>query len=144
MPELKNVKVNTRVVGVVAVVAGTVALGALALAACSHLTGPPLSASIESQQLVPTSDFPDATALCCCRVRGTVRNTSSITAHISLRFHATNVEGQDVGTAMDYLVSVPAGESRAYDAAGIFEACSRVSSVTPDVLVVGLFEAQSQ
>jgi hypothetical protein len=131
-----NVSAKTRY----AVAVVILAVGAVALSYCSHLTGPALTATIESRNLVPTSTFPNASTLCCCRVTGTVRNTSSISAHLSLRFHATNAQGQDAGSAQDYLVSVPAGESRPYSASGIFTPCASISTVTGDVLVIGEFE----
>jgi hypothetical protein len=70
---------------------------------------------------------------------GNVRNTSSIEAHISLRFRVTNVQGQDAGTAIDFVPNVPAGDVRTFNAAGIYIPCAQVQNYVPDVLVIGLY-----
>ena len=117
------------------------ALVAVAVGSCSHETGPSLSAVIDSQRLVPTSTQPNASTLCCCRVQGTVRNTSSIAAHISLRW---DVWVKDQAKAsfqpLDFQPNVPAGASRAYDAAGLLAACSEVAKIEPNLQVIGLYQ----
>jgi hypothetical protein len=120
------------------------ALAAVAAGSCSHETGPSLSAVIESQRLVPTSSQANAATLCCCRVQGTVRNTSSIAAHISLRWDVW-VKGKETqATAsfqpLDFQNNVPAGGSRAYDAAGLLAACSEVARIEPNIQVIGLYQ----
>lgn len=117
--------------------------GLIGPAGCGHETGPPLSASLEEVETVPTRDEPDAWGLCCCRVVGLVRNTSSIEAHVSLRFAVTDIDGQDGGTAIDFVPNIPAGDRRAFSAAGIFTACDRVDYLEPDLLVIGLYHDDS-
>ena len=123
----------------VAAVGGIVLVGLLQLS-CKDTTGPALTADIGSYRLVPSSDVANASRICCCRVQGTVLNTSPITVHVSLQFRATGRDGSDIGTALDYVPDIPPGDSRPYDAPGIFQPCNQVASVEPDVLVVGLFE----
>jgi hypothetical protein len=120
----------------------TVALAAMGLAAaCNHVTGPALSAEILSQQLVPTSGFANAAQLCCCHVQGTIRNTSSITVHVSFRWKAFDRNGAEAGTAFDYVKNIAPGATATYDGAGIAQPCSAIARVEPDVLVIGLFDA---
>lgn len=104
-------------------------LAGFASAGCNHAQGPSLSASVETLRLSPSSaDGNAATVLpaCCCRVVGTVRNTSSIPVNVSLRFPATDARGKNLGVAVDYVQNLAAGSSGAYDAAGILAACSQV------------------
>jgi hypothetical protein len=123
----------------VAVVGGIVLVGLLHLS-CTDTTGPTLTADIGTYRLVPSSDVANANSICCCRVQGTVSNTSPITVHVSLQFRAAGRDGSDIGTALDYVPDIPPGGSRPYDAPGIFHPCNQVAGVEPDVLVVGLFE----
>lgn len=114
---------------------------ALALAAaCSNPVGPPLSVEVVSQRLVPTAS---ATAtgpqigapivpanICCCRVKGEVRNTGTVTSHIQLVWMLNpqaRLARPSVGQGRDFLRDVMPGETRTFDAAGLFEACSKLS-----------------
>lgn len=110
-------------------------------ASCDHVTGPSLSAKIESQRLVPTSTFQNADQICCCHIQGNITNTSSIAVHISLRWSVFDKSGAQVATATDFLTSVAAGATKPYDSVGIEKPCSQVGTFTPDVLVIGLFDA---
>jgi hypothetical protein len=114
-------------------------IGLIGPVGCDHTTGPPLSAELEQVETVPTRDEANARSLCCCRVVGIVHNTSSIEAHASLRFAVTDVTGRDIGTAIDFVPNIPAGDRRAFSAAGIFVPCNRVGALEPDVLVIGLY-----
>lgn len=119
-------------------------LFAVAVGSCSHETGPSLTAVIDSQRLVPTSSQPNASTLCCCRVQGTVRNTSSIAAHISLRWDVW-VKGKETQPSasfqpLDFQPNVPAGGSRAFDAAGLLAACSAVARIEQNIQVIGLYQ----
>lgn len=114
-------------------------LALLAGSACDHVQGPSLSAVIESQSLAPSATTANAASICCCRVKGTARNTSSIPVNISLRFRGKNAQGGDVGVGVAYLQNVPAGGRADYDAAGIFEACAKVAKVEASLEVQGLF-----
>src|SRR5271169_4932099 len=140
--------------------AAIAALVAMATGACSHTTGPSLSAQLVSQQLVPTITMPqivntsgvgpisDPASLCCCRVVGAVRNTSSVPVNLNLFFHATTTDGQCPGdvqntqngcTGQDSLVNVAAGATVNYSAAGILKPCSAVSAVSLDMTVTGIW-----
>jgi hypothetical protein len=114
-------------------------------ASCDHVVGPDLSAEIESQSLIPTATVEEAdpfepSNICCCRVIGSVRNTSSIPVNVSLRFNATNLDGGAVGQAVAYVENIPVGGSKPYEAPGIFSACSRIGAVVPSEFVIGIFD----
>jgi len=114
-------------------------------ASCDHVAGPELSAEIVSQDLLPTATIEEAapfepSAICCCRVTGSVRNTSSIPVNVSLRFNGFNLDGGAVGTAVAYVENIPPGGSGAYTAAGIFSACDRITRVEASQFVLGVFE----
>ena len=135
------------------------AAGAVAWA-CTHTTGPSLSAELVSKQLVPTLTLPqivntsavggteDPASMCCCRVQGTVRNTSSVAVNINMFFHATTTDGQCPGlventqggcTGQASLVNVAAGATADYSAAGILKPCDSVSSVALSMTVTGIW-----
>ncbi len=118
-----------------------VLVGAALAASCQHVTGPSLSAKIESQRLVPTSTVQNADQICCCHIQGTITNTSPIAAHISLRWTVFDKAGAQVATATDFLTSVASGATKPYDSVGIDKPCNLVGNFTPNVLVVGLFDA---
>jgi hypothetical protein len=133
-------------------VAVVLASGMAFTIACQRgVTGPSLTATIQTISLSPTFPFTpgDATGeqasrnICCCLVVGTVKNTSSITAHIELRFAAT-LQGQPAGTAVDLQKDVPSQATRSFSAVGIQAACNKLSlsQITADqrVRVVGLWE----
>lgn len=123
------------------VVALVLAAGAaLTLAACKNTVGPSLTVAIEGRRLEPSSTVPNAASVCCCRVRGTVRNTSSVAVDVELRFHAKDAAGHDLGTALDWVKNVPAGGSAPFDAPGITAVCSQVASVSDDPLAYGLHD----
>ena len=111
----------------------------MGLSGCSHETGPALSAVVDEEYLAPTLEAPDAAQRCCCRVRGAIRNTSSIDVHVSLRWRITDLAGKDVGTAIDFVPNIKPGDSRAFDAAGIYTPCANVKTFERDVLVIGLY-----
>ena len=142
-------------------------LGAILVAGgCNHTTGPSLSAVVTSEKLVPTvtlpqivnvtlptlpSPFPspaDPASLCCCRVVGTIQNTSVVPVNINIFFHATTTDGQCPGiesetqagcTGQDSLVAVEPGATANYSAAGILKPCDLVSSVAVDVALTGIW-----
>ena len=116
-----------------------VAIALLGIACEDHETGPSLSFVVESQNLVPTSTAANAAAVCCCRVRGTVRNTSSVPIHVNLNFDARTAEGASLGSALDFAANIAPGASAPYEAAGIFGACAQVASLRPNHLVTGVF-----
>lgn len=123
-----------------------VGLGLLSLS-CDHITGPALSAEVVSERLVPSVADPatdatppaDPTVVCCCRITGAVRNTSSIPVSVSLRWAALDAEGGAVGSALAYVENIPVGGQKPFAAAGIFESCSRVSRLERTQFVIGIF-----
>jgi hypothetical protein len=132
------------------------ALGAAALVftSCDNVTGPPLTVEVVSQNLVPTASATqtgpqvgapvDPPAICCCRVKGQVRNTSSITVHIELTWQLSSAalaSRASIGQARDFLRDVAPGETRSYDAAGLFEACNKIAfgDLNRTVTPFGLF-----
>jgi uncharacterized protein YfcZ (UPF0381/DUF406 family) len=133
-------------------VAVALALGIAFTFACQNgVVGPSLTATIQTISLSPTFPFTpgDATGeqasrnICCCLVVGTVKNTSSITAHIELQFPAISA-GQSVGTAVDLEKDVASQAVRSFSAVGIQAACNTLSltQITADqhVRVIGLWE----
>jgi hypothetical protein len=113
------------------------AAGAAGLS-CHHPVGPSLTVVIESERLQPTA-LSGNTAICCCAQTGQLRNTSSITVHVSLRLRATGLEGQDLGTVLGFVENVPSGATRPFQIAGIQEPCARVGKTERDVLVIGAY-----
>ncbi len=110
------------------------------LTGCSrHATGPSLSFAVESERLVPSSSLPNAASVCCCRVRGTVRNTSSIAVHLNLNFSGRDGRGASLGTALDFVPNVPPGGQASFDAAGIIAPCSQVASLGRQHFVTGVY-----
>ncbi len=113
---------------------------AVAMTSCGgHETGPSLSFVVESESLVPTSNEPNAAAQCCCRVGGTVRNTSSIPVHVNLNFSGRDQAGASLGTAIDFVANIPPGGRAPFEAIGISAACARVASVVRSHNVTGVF-----
>lgn len=132
-------------------VAVALALGAAFTIACQNgVVGPSLTATVQTISLSPTFPFTPGNAtseqasrnICCCLVVGTVQNTSSITAHIELRFPATS-QGQNAGTAIDLEKDVPSQAGRSFSAVGIQAPCNTLSlsQITADqrVRVIGLW-----
>ena len=115
------------------------AAAAALLAACSHTVGPSLPVSIESRRLEPSSTVPNAASICCCRVRGTIKNNASVAVNVEVRFHTKDAAGSDLGTALDWVTNIPSGGTKTYDAAGILAVCSQVSSIENDTIAYGLY-----
>lgn len=117
------------------------ALVSLALAgslgACQHETGPSLTFVVEDQHLESTSTV--SSTLCCCRVKGHVRNTSSIVVNINLNFPAVDAQNNALGAGLDFVEAVQPGQLRTFDAAGIFAPCSQVKTVTSVHQITGVF-----
>ena len=108
-----------------------------AFGGCQHELGPSLSFVVEDQHLAPTSEV--SSTLCCCRVQGHVRNTSSIVVNINLNFPATDAQNESLGLALDFVEGVQPGEVRTFDAAGIFAPCGEVRNVVGIHQVTGVF-----
>ena len=120
-------------------VMATLMIGAAGMMACrSHETGPSLSMVVETTTLVPSSSEVDAASLCCCRVRGTLRNTSSITVHVNVNFDAQGATGL-LGTALDWVPNVAPGALAPFEAVGISAACSQVTGITGRHFLTGVF-----
>ena len=120
--------------------AATAAAVAILLSGCGgHETGPSLSFAVESESLAPSTTLPNASAQCCCRVRGTVRNTSPIPVHVNLNFQGLDATGASLGTAIDFVRDIPPGGIASFEAAGITAACARVASLNRSHNVTGVF-----
>ncbi len=104
---------------------------AASLLACTQAAGPSLSVAIEGQSLQPT----DATqpGLCCCRVVGNVRNTSSIPVNVETRFFATGPKSATL-VAVDWVTNVAPNAAAPFNAPGFTVPCSQVSNVRADPL----------
>jgi len=111
----------------------------IASTGCKHETGPALSVEVEGETLAPTSSLANAASLCCCRVRGTVVNTSSIAVHVNINFDARAADGSGLGTALDWVPNLAPGARAPFDAAGILAPCSRVTSITGHHNITGVF-----
>jgi len=125
-------------------VAALLALGIATAFGCQNgVTGPSLSAVVESMSLSPTLKVPAGENICCCHVVGTVKNTSSIDVHIQLEFPAT-AGGVNVGMATILVRNVTPGAVRTFEAIGIQSACSSLSmtQIAADqrVRAIGLWE----
>jgi hypothetical protein len=118
-------------------------VGAILLAACTQVAGPTLTVSIEGRRLEPSSTVPNAATLCCCVVKGNVRNTSSIPIHVEARFFAKNPAGETM-QAVDWVPDVPAGATKPFAASGFLVPCGQVSSVQDDPLAFGVFTVTGQ
>lgn len=117
--------------------------GALAMACQNGVTGPSLSATIQTISLSPTVKLPAGENICCCHVVGTVKNNSSVTAHIRLEFTAKK-DGGTIGQAMVLEKEVGSGAVRSFEAPGMFAPCSSIDTkqILADavVRVIGLWE----
>jgi len=114
------------------------ATGVASLSCRSHETGPALSISVEGENLVPTQDVANAAAVCCCRVRGSVRNTSSIPVHVNIFFDARGASGS-LGAALDWVRNIDPGATKPYEAVGIVAACADVTSLTAQHSITGIY-----
>ncbi|HET7293929.1 MAG TPA: hypothetical protein VFM88_16000 [Vicinamibacteria bacterium] len=133
------VRVRSRVpIRHAAACAFAVATGLLSTSCRSHETGPALSIEVEGETLVPSSSEPNASSLCCCRVRGTVRNTSSITIHANLNFDAGGAAGP-LGTALDWVPNIAPGAGAPFVAVGISAPCSQVTTITGRHFLTGVY-----
>ena len=105
----------------------------------THLVGPELTFVVESEALVPSSTLPAASTLCCCHVKGTVRNTSSIAIHVNLNFEGLDAGGASLGTALDFVPNVAPGERKPYEAVGINAPCASVATLRRAHIVTGVY-----
>ena len=128
-----------------------IALSSAALtfaSSCANVAGPALAVEVVSQSLVPTASATQTgpqigapvnpPAICCCRVKGQVRNTSTVPVHIELVWQlnaAALTSRTSIGQARDFLRDVQPGETRSYDAAGLFEACNKIAFTDLDRIV---------
>jgi hypothetical protein len=125
--------------------ATAVAMVAASTLACQNgVSGPSLSAAVQTLTLTPTVSGVDGGAnVCCCLVTGQVKNTSSVTVHIQLTFPGKS-QGANVGTAADMERDVPSNSVRAFTATGLQVACNDLSLSQIDadkqIRVLGLWE----
>jgi hypothetical protein len=111
---------------------------ATAWTGCSHETGPSLSIEVENAVLAPSSSIANAASICCCRVRGTVRNTSSITVDVNINFDSQGAAG-GLGTAIDWVRNLESGAQASFDAPGIIAPCEQVTAITGRHRITGVF-----
>jgi hypothetical protein len=120
------------------------AVAACTLACQNGVTGPSLTAAVQSLALTPTvSGVDGGQNVCCCLVTGQVKNTSSVTVHIQLTFTGKS-QGANVGTAVDMERDVPSNSLRSFVASGIQAACKDLSLSQIDadkqIRLLGLWE----
>jgi hypothetical protein len=119
--------------------------GALAMACQNGVTGPSLSASIQTLSLAPTVSAPSSQNICCCHVIGSVKNTASIVEHVQLQFPAKS-NGAEVSRAIVLVNNVTPGEVRGFEAPGLLVPCGTldVNQVKADAIIrpIGLWEPQ--
>ena len=136
MNGIKSWVSDTRTVGPRAAVVAL--MFATAWSGCSHETGPSLSIEVKGEVLAPSSSLPNAASLCCCRVRGTVRNTSSIAVHVNINFDAQSAAGF-LGTAIDWVPNLAPGAQASFDAPGIIAPCAQVTAIKGRHGITGVF-----
>jgi hypothetical protein len=115
---------------------GTASMG------CGHETGPSLSIAVANESLASSSTEANAASLCCCRVRGTVRNTSSIAVDVFIDYEATSAAGP-LGPALDWVPNLGPGDEAAFDAPGILAPCKQVTGFTGRHRITGVFAGSS-
>jgi hypothetical protein len=117
--------------------------GAFALGCQNGVTGPSLSASIQTLALVPTVSAPSSQNICCCHVVGTVKNTASINEHVQLQFPAKTA-GSEVGRAVVLERDLAPGAVRSFEAPGLMVPCGTLDpkQVLADAVVrpIGLWQ----
>ena len=104
---------------VLAALAVAAAAGSLTTS-CGETIGPSLTVEVNDREArsstaTPTNAVPNVAALCCCRVNGTVRNTSTVPIHVSLRWEALG-PGRVVlpGPADAFVENVAPGEVKRF------------------------------
>jgi len=117
--------------------------GAVTIGCQNGVTGPSLSASIQTLTLVPTVNAPLSQNICCCHVIGTVKNTAAITEHVQLQFPA-KTGGTEVGRAVVLEKDLAPGAVRPFEAPGLMVPCGQLDSkqVLADAVVrpIGLWQ----
>ncbi len=94
----------------------------------SGVTGPSLAATVQGVTLQPTvAGLVGGENVCCCHIRGSVTNQSSVAVHAELLFEAKGTSGQALGTAIVMEQSIQPGATRSFLAVGITAACREVS-----------------
>lgn len=122
-----GMKLTNGFVGLAAVM--LVALAGVFLSGCqSGVTGPSLAATVQGVTLQPTVvGLVGGENVCCCHIRGTVTNQSTVAVHAELRFEAKGASGQALGMAAVMEQNIQPGATRAFVAVGITAACREVS-----------------
>jgi len=105
-----------------------VMIGVLLVGCQSGVTGPSLSATVQSVALQPTvAGLVGGENVCCCHIRGTVTNQSSVAIDAELLFPARTSDGRALGTGIIMEANIPPGATRAFVAVGITAACREVN-----------------
>lgn len=110
------------------IIAVVLCAGLLSIGCQQGVTGPTLSATVQNVVLQPTvAGLVGGENVCCCHIRGTVTNTSSITVHAEVLFPARGRAGEALGTAIDLQKDIPPGATRSFVAVGITSACRELT-----------------
>lgn len=105
-----------------------VVLAGVVFAGCqSGVVGPSLTATVQGVTLQPTvAGLVGGENVCCCHIRGTVTNQSTVAVHAELLFPAKAADGQALGTGIVMETDIQPGATRAFVAVGITAACRDV------------------
>jgi len=105
------------------------AMSSVFMAGCqSGVAGPSLAATVQAVTLQPTVvGLVGGENVCCCHIRGTVTNQSSVAVHAELLFPARGSDGRALGTGLVMEQDIQPGATRAFLAVGITAACRDVS-----------------
>lgn len=114
-------------------------IGLSATSACDHFTGPGLTVAVDSEALTPSASVPEARTICCCHVKGFVRNTTTIPVYVRLSWQGTHANGLPVSSAaLDTVKDLAPGERRAFLGIGFEEPCAGISAIVRTTEVKGL------
>ena len=109
-----------------------VAAAAGSLSSCGETIGPSLSVQVNDREArtptaTPTNAVPNVSALCCCRVNGTVQNTSTVPVHVSLRWEALGPGRVALpGPADVFVENIAPGATRRFASVPFFYACNEI------------------
>jgi hypothetical protein len=109
-------------------------------------TGPDLSAQITDVELLPTTGNAD---ICCCRVTGSITNTSEVPIHATIKFAAFESDDavEPFSRILHFMRDLQPGEPQRFltqnnggeGASGFLVPCSRIKVLKREVDVNGLW-----
>lgn len=122
-----RMKLGNRVAAFAAVILAVFA-GVVFVGCQSGVVGPSLTATVQGVTLQPTvAGLVGGENVCCCHIRGTVTNQSTVAVHAELLFPAKGTDGSALGTGIIMETDIQPGATRAFVAVGITAACRDVS-----------------